>query len=117
MEEQKKVGKEVKMTPQSAGAMGKEASGKMDYKELNKLCGEMQQQLQYQDAYIEKMHKRMKEMQDLLQYRRMDYLLQIISLSIQNKEAGVSFNKAFVQSCIDEIEEAFSTREEDTKGQ
>lgn len=79
---------------------------KYSYEELNQICGEL-------SAQNQRLLAQMQQMNDALQYRRIDYLLKIVELS--NAPGAVAkFSSDFVQSCIDEIEEAVAIPEQET---
>ena len=85
---------------------------KLTYEQLNDACADMSQQLQNQNAYIQRLHKQMQQMEYILQSRRMDYLLKVVELG--NKSTGTfCFNGDFVTSCIKEIEESLIIPEDE----
>ena len=109
MEEQKNVGKEVKMKPAMAHENVEEQ--KLTYEQLNQACADMSQQLQNQNVYIQKMHKQMQQMDFALQTKRMDYLFKVLEIQNQSRTA-IIFSNDFCFKCAKEIEESLTVPEE-----
>lgn len=102
MEEKKIESKEIKMN----SSQENKSNEKLSYEELNNACMEMSEQLQRQNAYIQKMHKQMQEMDIMLQTKRMDYLFKVVELS--NSGSKYDFNADFVNTCVEEIQESLT---------
>jgi nitrate/nitrite-specific signal transduction histidine kinase len=87
---------------------------KLSYEELNQACAEMSQQLQQQNKYIQQLYSQVKELNFLVQNKRMDYMLKIIEL--QNKQETTIFTEDFYKTCVKEVENALSeTKEPENK--
>jgi len=103
--------KQVKMEAAKDAPFNKkvqEPNQKLTYEQLNQACAEMSQQLQNQNAYIQKMHQQMQEMNFALQTKRMDYLFKVVELKDR-------FSSDFVIMCTDEIEQSLTIPEEQKK--
>lgn len=108
MEEQKN--KEIKMeTPQIP-----------EGEDLQKVCDDLYTHNQQLEAYIKKMQQQMREMSGMLQYRRMDYLMDVVRISSQYKNDSdyPCFAAEFIENCIAEIQETLTipSQEEPSKG-
>ena len=104
MEEQKIVSKEVKMEPVNAPRNEQ----KLSYEQLNQACAELSQQLQNQNAYIQKMRQQMQQLDMLLQTKRIDYLFKVVELQD-------NFKSDFVVACCDEIQESLTIPKQDAE--
>lgn len=108
--EEKKDNKQAEAAKEVAlGA--KNEQEKLSYDELNQACADMSQQLQNQDAYIQKMYKQMQEMNFALQTKRMDYLFKVVELSMSDN-AAYKFEADFVNDCMAEIQQSMTIPEE-----
>ena len=105
---EKKIGsKEVKMNAiKSDGVSSGTQTQKLSYEELNQACMELSQQNQKMQQYIQNIHRQLKEMNDALQIKRMDYLFKVLELEAVIKDSD------FVGRCVDEIKEALTIPEQ-----
>jgi hypothetical protein len=108
MEEQKS--KEVKMN-----VAKRQNQGKLSYDELNRACAELSQQVQNQQAYMQRAAQEIQEMSMVLRSRRMDYLFNAVGLATKMEEnhSEYGFDKAFVDTCIQEIQETLTITPEE----
>ena len=117
MEEQKIVSKEVKMqTVKSGNTTTKQ---KLSYEELNQACADMSQQIQNQNAYIQRMRQQLQQMDFMLQTKRMDYLFKVVELANDSLSSSYpnTFDREFVASCISEIQKSLTIPEEEEKAE
>lgn len=117
MEKKKSGSKEVRMEVARAKEAlydKQEHPQKLSYEELNKACADMSQQLQQQNVYIQQMRQQMEQMRYSLMSKRMEYLFKAveISSSVSPTSEYPSFDKHFVEKCIDEIQNALTEEEE-----
>lgn len=117
MEENKIVGKEVKMGVLKAGedinAANSKAPQKLSYEQLNQACADMSQQLQNQGDYIQKMRAQIQQMGYALQTKRVDYLFKVLEISYGNSHSEYAcFSKEFVEGCVAEIQDALTIKAE-----
>lgn len=116
--EKKIESKEVKLNPINASK--EKVAMKLTYEQLNKVCGELSQQVQQQSNYIQQLHKKMQEMSFLLQNRRMDYLFRVVETSNSYKSSDYPcFDRQFVEECLAEIQQLLTipqkTEEEESQ--
>lgn len=104
MEEKKIASKEIKMEPVEKP----KEQQRLTYEELNQACAELSQQLQNQNAYIQKMRQQLQQLDMLLQTKRIDYLFKVVELQD-------NFKSDFVVACCDEIQESLTIPQEDEK--
>lgn len=98
MEEQKKA-KTISINGNS-----KETKQKLTYEQLNEACNQLFQQ-------NKQLTMRLREVEQFLGNRRMDYLFKVIKFS-------TLFHSDFVVNCVDEIEEAMKMpQSEEEKGE
>lgn len=98
MEEQKKA-KTISINGDS-----KEVNQKLTYEQLNEACNQLFQQNKQLTA-------RLREVEQFLGNKRMDYLFKVIEFS-------TLFHSDFVVNCVDEIEEAMKIpQSEEEKGE
>lgn len=98
MEEQKKA-KTISINGNS-----KETKQKLTYEQLNEACNQLFQQ-------NKQLTMRLREVEQFLGNRRMDYLFKVIEFS-------TLFHSDFVVNCVDEIEEAMKMpQSEEEKGE
>ena len=98
MEEQKKA-KTISINGNS-----KETKQKLTYEQLNEACNQLFQQNKQLTA-------RLREVEQFLGNKRMDYLFKVIEFS-------TLFHSDFVVNCVDEIEEAMKMpQSEEEKGE
>ena len=109
--EEKKEMKEVKMQPLNKANQENVEKQRLSYEELNQACADMSQQLQNQNAYIQKMHKQMQQMDFILQSRRIDYLFKVLEIQNHSRDTRI-FHSDFVEKCIQEIEESLTIVEQ-----
>lgn len=103
MEEKK--AKQVKMNVTGNGGGAKQQ--KLTYEQLNDACNQLFQQNQY-------LVKQLKELDMANSFKRLDYLFKVLdSFSAANKVNVVTFDPAFVESCIKEIQDAMTIKEEE----
>ena len=97
--EEKKKAKTVSINGNS-----KEVKQKLTYEQLNEACNQLFQQNKQLTA-------RLREVEQFLGNRRMDYLFKVIEFS-------TLFHSDFVVNCVDEIEEAMKIpQSEEEKGE
>lgn len=84
---------------------------KLSYEELNQVCGELSQQNQQMQQYIQKLHSEINKMSTAFQLRRLDYLFRIVEIS-NGASARWVFDNDFVSSCVAEIQEAMTISEQ-----
>ena len=99
---------EMKAVPGGKPSESKD-NRKLSYEELNSACAEMSQQIQQQNKYIQQMYAKMQQMEGALQMKRLDYLFEVVKLSMGEGKYG--FKAEFVESCIAEIEESLTIPE------
>lgn len=98
MEEQKKA-KAISINGNS-----KETKQKLTYEQLNEACNQLFQQ-------NKQLTMRLREVEQFLGNKRMDYLFKVI-------ESSTLFHSDFVVNCVDEIEEAMKMpQNEEEKGE
>lgn len=98
MEEQKKA-KTISINGNS-----KDTKQKLTYEQLNEACNQLFQQ-------NKQLTMRLREVEQFLGNRRMDYLFKVIEFS-------TLFHSDFVVNCVDEIEEAMKMpQSEEEKGE
>lgn len=102
---EKKIGsKEVKMGV-STNNSHKENQQKLSYEDINNVCMELSQQNQNMKTYIDKLHRQLEEMGDMLRTKRLDYLFKVI-------EFQRTFGTEFIAQCANEIQEALTIPEQ-----
>lgn len=83
---------------------GKEEKQKLTYEQLNEACNQLFQQ-------NKQLTMRLREIEQFLGNKRMDYLFKVI-------ESSTLFHSDFVVNCVDEIEEAMKLpQSEEEKGE
>lgn len=102
MEEQKK--KEVKM-----GVVGKDSEGqpqRYTYEQLSEIANN----LFNENAYLK---KQLQQASDTIRsINRLDFLFRVVECDHNNRNNSVSFDTAFVEKCIDEIQTIMTLPEE-----
>lgn len=120
MEEQK-LNKKVKMdpavktkeTPQDMEGSLIEELQKWDKDKLIQQVVTMNRQLYSQDNYMNRLKGQMKEMQDYLSNKRVDYLFKVVEITRKSSASEYAcFTKDFVENCIEEIQELLTIPEQ-----
>lgn len=82
---------------------------KLTYEQLNDACNQLFQQNQY-------LTKQVRELNTYNAFKRLDYLFKVLdSYSTASKVNAVTFDPAFVESCIKEIQDSIEIKEEPDK--
>lgn len=82
---------------------------KLSYDDLNDLFGKARTQINQMEAYIDQLHNQIKQMSDVIQSQRLNYLFKVLEFS------NVIKDTEFITSCVDEIKEALIIPEENVK--
>lgn len=78
---------------------------RMSYEDLNKTCMQLSQSNQQMQAYINKLHMQMEDMNQTNMFQRLNYLFKVVEFSS-------SFSPNFAAACVNEIEEMMTIPEE-----
>ena len=103
MEENKIVGKEVKL------GTNKNTKKELTYEELKTACAQLSNQNKQMAEYIQNMQMQMRQMDALIQSKRMDYLFKVMELSTVSHV----FDSPFIGECAKEIQMALTPQEEE----
>lgn len=95
--EEKKKAKEIKMNANANAEAPKER--KLSYEQLNDVCQQLFQQNQ-------QLRTRVTELDNVMMFKRLDYLFKAVELASTFKDSD------FINSCMDEIKEALTVKEE-----
>jgi DNA-binding transcriptional MerR regulator len=99
--EEKKKAKEMKMYADKAPKDDtQKEKTPLTYEQLNNVCQQLFQQNQ-------QLREKIAELGNVAMYKRLDYLFKAVELSSTFKDAD------FVNSCMDEIKDALTVKEED----
>jgi hypothetical protein len=101
MEEQK-LGKTVKMNTEKKKENNINSQQKLTYDQLNNVCAQLYQENQ-------NLVKQLQQANMASMFRRLDYLFMVL------KYEAVFKDPDFINSCIDEIKEAITIKEEETE--
>lgn len=116
MEKQKIVSKEVKMDVVKNDKAEAQEKGqqKLSYEQLNQACGEMSQQLQQMDNYIQQLRRQNQQLSLMVNDKRMDFLFGVVKIASKWNPSSEypCFAKDFVEKCIAEIQEALTIPQE-----
>lgn len=77
---------------------------KLSYEKLNEVCMNLSQQNQQMDVYIQKLHKQMGEMADIIKNKRIDYLFKVVELHVKRP----LFSEDFIGDCVAEIQQVLT---------
>lgn len=105
--EEKKKAMERKMNVAKSAKESKEQAKEntkqpLTYEQLNNVCQQLFQQNQKLKADVT-------ELSNVAMFKRLDYLFKVVEFSSTFKDSD------FVNSCMDEIKEALTVKEEDTE--
>lgn len=99
--EEKKKAMEKKMYVNKTSNAKQENKQALTYEQLNDVCQQLFQQNQ-------QLREKVSELGNIAMFKRLDYLFKVVELADTFKDSD------FINSCIDEIKEALTVKEEDT---
>ncbi len=103
-----KKAKTVKMDVNNNGGNG--ARQKLTYEQLNDACNQLFQQNQ-------QLARRVRELDNYNYFKRLDYLFKVLdSYSAASKVNVVTFDPDFIESCVSEIQDAVTIKEDEGTG-
>lgn len=97
--EEKKKAKEIKMSAPMNNQAEAPKEKRLSYEQLNDVCQQLFQQNQ-------QLRTRVAELDNVMMFKRLDYLFKAVELASTFKDSD------FINSCIDEIKEALTVKEE-----
>ena len=103
MEEQK-TSKEVKMEPVNTNVQDNQ-------EDLQKVCDDLYNHNKQLEAYIQRLHKQMQQMDITLQTTRLSFLFKVVELSA-NEHSMFRFDSKFVETCVEEIQQSLTIPED-----
>ena len=85
--------------------MEKVDNNKLSYEELTKVANGLKEQNNFLMKQCQQMEGKLRELVEVLNFKRLDYLFKVVEL-------GYEFDTKFVSQCISELEESLTIKEQ-----